>query len=81
MKSNKEQKTKVLCNKGLKKFNRLRYYYKKLKIKSGSSGFLITLCTIVIIPFLNNLPSEVTIFNNVTQHNIQTINISSDNER
>ena len=75
MQINREEKSKALENKGLKRFNRLRYYYGKVKKRCSFSNFLITFVSIVIIPFLNNIPSEVVIFNNVSQHNVQTINV------
>lgn len=75
MKINKEEKPEALENKGLKRFNRLRHYCGKVKKRYSFSSLLIALVSIVIIPFLNNIPSEIVIFNNVTQHNVQMINV------
>lgn len=75
MEINKEESSEACKNKGLKRFDRLRYYCGKVKKRYSFSSLLIALVSIVIIPFLNNLPSEIVIFNNVTQHNVQMINV------
>lgn len=76
MKTNQEKKAKAFDNKCLKGFNRLRHYYEKVKKRYSFSNFLITLVSIVIIPFLNNIPSEIVISHNVSQHNVQIINVN-----
>lgn len=52
---------------------------KSTKKTSNPYRSLIALSTLIIIPILSSMPSEIVIFNNVTQHNIQTININHDN--
>ena len=71
MKNDKEKKADAFKNKGLKKFDRLRYYYEKVKKRYDLSKFLITLISIIIIPFLNNFPPEI-----VISHNVQIINVN-----
>lgn len=51
---------------------------KSIKKISSPYKSLITLSTLIIIPILSSMPSEIVILNEVTQHNIQTININYD---
>jgi|TARA_R110002049_G_C9167982_1_gene561630 hypothetical protein len=76
MKDNKEKKAEAFKDKGLKGFNRLRHYYEKVKKRYDFSNFLITLVSIIIIPFFNNIPSQIVISHNVSQHNVQIINVN-----
>ncbi len=59
-------------------FNAKRHDAKSVKKTSRPYRFLITLSTLIIIPILSSMPSEIVIFNKVTQQNIQTININYD---
>lgn len=76
MKIEKEEKAEVFKNKGSKRFDHLRHFYQEVKKRISFSNFLITLVSIVMIPFLSSIPSEIVIFNNVTQHNVQMINVN-----
>lgn len=78
MKNEDREETEAFHIKVFRGLKYFKYRYKRLKCRANYHSFLITLCTIFIIPFLNNLPSEITIFNNVTQ--IVNINSSVDNE-
>lgn len=76
MKFNKYKKLKGLSIKGSEGFLRNRKSDKRIKNKFKYLKSFIALCTLIIIPILNILPSEIIIFNNVTHQNIQTINVN-----
>lgn len=76
MKSKKLEKAKARSIGVFKSFVRLRSHYRKLAWKSSSFSCLITVITIVAMPFFGSLPSEIVIFDNATEHNIQIININ-----
>ncbi len=59
-------------------FKDKRHDAKSVKKTLRPYSFLITLSTLTIIPILSSMPSEIVIFNKVTQQNIQTININYD---
>lgn len=81
MKINKEKELKELHGKGLSRFSLKRVYDKTVKKSSGFSKTLIALSTLVIIPILSSMPSEIVISNNVVQQDIQVINIKYEIER
>lgn len=81
MKFNNSKEPEPLFNKIFKKFSRLRHHYRKRAWRPNSSSCLITICTIVIIPFLNSLPSEIVIFDNAIEHNVQVINVKYEVEK